>query len=572
MRDQDLVPIVEKLRSQHTDDEYVEVKACAQEISKAVWDTVSAFANTNGGLILLGIDEKDDFKPVRHFAIDKVLDQFVTGMGDGDPYGARIAQPPAYHPHRLTFEGSPVLAIEVEELGADKKPCFITGRGVVGGSYKRVDDKDVRLSPTEVYALTSYFTPSHADRRIVESATIADLSPEFVNGIIEHAKNSRALRGTKTREEKMSRLNIVNDAGGVSLAGLLVCGNYPQQYFPKLVIDVAVHPGIQKSDPASTTRFLDREICEGSIGEVIDTAYRAIVRNLRTYSIVKEAGRTDRLEIPEEVIREALANAVVHREYGEYFEGQAVSVDVYPDRIEIINPGGLWGGKTKENIGDGTSACRNASLMKLMSMLPLPGGDGVPVEGNGSGVPLMRSAMTSRALAEPEFDPRIDSFRLVLGRGGTEIAENQQWLTRAVTHDLGAHERAIAVMLHREGNATVADVRSQLGIDSDEIRSAFKALVSEGVLKWAGKDEVKLVTTPRWSREEWHKNILAILDPTEPMGIHDIATALGKRPESTRRYVRQLIDSGNVIATAPPSSTDRKYLLKHSTLPLFSES
>ena len=213
MRDQDLVPIVEKLRSQHTDDEYVEVKACAQEISKAVWDTVSAFANTNGGLILLGIDEKDDFKPVRHFAIDKVLDQFVTGMGDGDPYGARIAQPPAYHPHRLTFEGSPVLAIEVEELGADKKPCFITGRGVVGGSYKRVDDKDVRLSPTEVYALTSYFTPSHADRRIVESATIADLSPEFVNGIIEHAKNSRALRGTKTREEKMSRINIVNDAG-----------------------------------------------------------------------------------------------------------------------------------------------------------------------------------------------------------------------------------------------------------------------------------------------------------------------------------------------------------------------
>ena len=235
---------------------------------------------------------------------------------------------------------------------------------------------------------------------------------------------------------------------------------------------------------------------------------------------------------------------------------------VYTDRIEVTNPGGLWGGKTKENIGDGTSACRNATLMKLMSMLTLPGGGGVPVEGNGSGVPLMRSAMASRALAEPEFDPRIDSFKVVLGRGGTEIAENQQWLTRAVTHDLGAHEQAIAVMIRREGSATVADVRAQLGIDSDEIRDAFRSLADEGVLRWTGKDRVGLAGTPRWSREEWHRNILGVLSPSVPMGIHDIAAALGRRHDNVRKYLKQLVDSGDVIAAAPQSSTGRKYLLK----------
>ena len=237
-------------------------------------------------------------------------------------------------------------------------------------------------------------------------------------------------------------------------------------------------------------------------------------------------------------------------------------MDIYPDRIEIANPGGLWGGKTKENIGDGTSVCRNAVLMRLVSMMPLPGGEGMPVEGNGSGVPLMRSAMASRALAEPEFDPQIDRFRVVLGRGGTEIAENRRWLSHAFSRSLGAHERAIAVIVRREGRSTVSSIRSQLGIDSDEIRDAFQSLVDDGLLRWASKDEVVLSGTSRWSREEWHEGILAVLDANEPMSIRDIALALGKKPENARKYLRQLVDSGEVIATAPKSSTERKYLLR----------
>jgi ATP-dependent DNA helicase RecG len=165
-------------------------------------------------------------------------------------------------------------------------------------------------------------------------------------------------------------------------------------------------------------------------------------------------------------------------------------------------------------------------------------------------------------LAEPEFDPRIDSFKVVLGRGGVEIAENRRWLTRTVAHDLDAHERAIAVMIRREGSATVADVRARLGIDSDEIRGAFQSLVDEGVLRRIGRDEVGLARTSRWSREEWRRNILGVLSPSEPMDIHDIAAALGRRHDNVRKYLKQLVDNGDVIATAPQSSTGRKYLLK----------
>jgi ATP-dependent DNA helicase RecG len=561
MLEQDLIPIVNRLRAQRSDDEFVEVKASAKELPSKIWQSVSAFANTSGGLIILGLDEDDGFRPVKHFAIDKVLNQFITGMGDGDPNGARIAQPPSYHPHRYTFEGSPVIAIEVEELETDKKPCYVAGRGIVGGSYKRVDDHDVRLSPSEIYSLQNYLTPSRVDRKNVAAATVDDLMAELVDGLLERQRDSRALMGAQTRQAKMARLNIVDDSGGVRLAGLLTCGSYPQQFYPKLVIDVAAHPGVHKSDPASPMRFLDREICEGPVGEALDAAFRAVRRNLRTYSVVRGTGRYDELEIPDEVIREALANAVVHREYGEYFEGQAVSVDIYPDRLEVTSPGGLWGGKTKENIGDGISVCRNAALMRLMSLMPLPGNSGLPTEGNGSGIPLMKSAMASRALAEPEFVPGIDSFKVILNRGGAEIAENRQWLDRAVEHDLDRHERAVAAILRRTGSATVSLIRDRLGIDSDDIRKAFQGLVDDGVLKWTGTDEVELTRRPRWSREEWSAQILGVLNRERPMGIGEIADVLGRRPENVRQYLQELVKSGNVIATAPVSSTRVKYLL-----------
>lgn len=561
MLERDLNSIVARLRAQNTDDEYVEVKASSQQLSSDIWESVSAFANTEGGIVILGLDEGKGFKPVEKFEIDRVIDQFVDGMGNGNPHGARLKRSPSYRIHRLLFEGLPVAAIEIEELEADQKPCYIEGRGIVGGSYKRVDDKDIKLSPTEIYAFENFLAPSYADMRTVSAATADDLLASMIDDFIDREKSSKALRGAATREEKMARLNVLNEEGEVTLAGLLVFGNYPQQFLPKFVVDVAVHPGLQKSDPSSPVRFLDRVICEGPINEVMDDAYHAIAKNLRMYSIVKGAGRTDELEIPEGVLREALANAIVHREYGEYFEGEAIYVDIYPDRIEITNPGGLWGGKTLENIANGISACRNRALMRLMSKMRLPGGSGVPVEGNGSGVPLMKRAMTSRALEEPKFVSLIDHFKVILGRSGTEIVENRQWLSRVTSHDLDSHARAVAVIARRNGRASVTSIRDHLGIDSDEIREIFENLVSEGILKWTGDDEVEPVRQARWSKEEWIARIQSALDPREPKSIHEIADAIGRRPASMRSYLKILIDEGKVLATAPSSSKSRKYIL-----------
>lgn len=534
MRDQDLRAIVERLRTQRTDDEYAEAKTCATKLSNDVWESVSAFANTNGGVLLLGVNEKNGFKPAKGFAADRVINEFVEGMGDGNPQGARLSNPPTYHLHRLKLEKLPVVVVEIDELAADEKPCFIAGRGIVGGSYKRVDDKDIKLSANEVYALNHYLTPSHADRRVVDEATVDDLDMQLVDDYLAQKKDARALKGARSKRAKMERLNILDKQGNVRLAGLLVFGVYPQQYFPKYVVDVAVHPGVVKSDPTSPLRFLDREICEGTIGEVINGALYAISRNLRTESYIRGAGRIDQLEMPEEVIREALTNALVNREYSPGFEGEAVTVDVFADRIEVTNPGGLWGGKTRETLSDGVSACRNQTLMKLVSEVGpshgvgAPARAGVPVEGNGGGVPFMIKTMVERGLPEPRFEPGIDYFKVILLRSGaTRVSEMDGGDSRQVD----MYGRKVAMYGRKAAFPSDAAVTGRRPMQS------------------------------RWTRGEWESHILDALDAEAPRSVHEIADAIGRRVGATRGYVAQLVADGKVVATAPPTSKDRKYLL-----------
>ncbi len=93
-----------RLRRQGTDDATCEVKASETTLSKDIWDSVSAFANTEGGTILLGVREAEDFSPIPSFEIDKVLNQFVDGMGLANPSGTRVTNPPSFQPHRLALD------------------------------------------------------------------------------------------------------------------------------------------------------------------------------------------------------------------------------------------------------------------------------------------------------------------------------------------------------------------------------------------------------------------------------------------------------------------------------------
>lgn len=559
MKQTDLDDLVRRLRLHRSDDSAVEVKSSVRSLGSAVWESVSAFANTSGGILLLGLTESEGFTPAEGFDPRRIIDQFIDGIGDANPAGARLTHPPRYAVQRFSVDSAPVLAITIEENSPGSKPCYITARGPRSGGFKRVDDKDVRLSATEVYELENSMTSSDADRAVVPEADMADLAGDRVSDLLAAKRSRKALARVRNETEALTRLNVLDKQRHVRLAGLLVVGSYPQQFYPRLLVDVTVHPTLEKSAPGEQLRFLDRVQCEGPLADVVADAVTAVTRNLRTHSVVVSTGRRDEPEVPTTVIREAIANAVLHREYHEYFRGQPVTVDVYPDRIVIASPGGLWGGKTLDNLADGTSKCRNQTLLQLLQDVPLSSGDGATVEGQGGGIRLMINEMVAHSLATPTFMATADQVTVELRRHGAEVPEHRAWLSSITHRDLTAHEDAALLFAHSHGHVSVDTLRDRLRVDSDDARSILRRLSGEGLLRPDGPEDYVLSDgAPRFGTVAL--DVLNVLSSEQPLDIHRIAEATGKTPNALRPILRSLIADGRVRATAPPSSRHRRYL------------
>lgn len=550
--------VISRLRHQGRDDGQTEAKSSARSLPKDVWDSVSAFANTQGGQIILGLSEADGFTPVPHFDIDRVIDQLVDGLGKGGAPTPQVTPPPSFTLERVDFEGHPLLVITVAPLATGEGPCFVTAKGLERGSYRRIDDKNIRLSPQEIFELGNAFKPSRADRQAVPDSTLDDLDPDRTSALLHRKEGSRALRGITTEMDRLRRLNAVDATGQVTLAGLLVLGHFPQQHLPGLVVDVAVHPTRSKGEAPHQLRFQDRHTADGDLGEMVVSAVGAVVRNLRTLARVRGSSRTEEVEIPPEVLREAIANAVLHRSYEDQFLGQPVTVDIYPDRVEVINPGGLWGGTTVDNIGDGISRCRNQTLLQMLRDTPTGEGLGPVVEGQGGGVPFMRTQMTAHSLQAPEFTATPAQVKVTLRRHGLELVECRRWLDQVSERPLSEAEASVLVHLKVSGPEDVAGLRQALVMDSDDVRQILEGLAREDLVHRDHNDHWNLGSQPpRTVADE----ILTHLSTHEPRGIHELAERTGRSASALRKVLRQLVGDGRAVATAPPQSRNRRYLL-----------
>lgn len=566
-----LVQAIERLRAQHNDDADYEAKSCATTLSRSVWESVSAFANTDGGTLLLGVDENKNFTVPPQFDADKTINQFVDGMGDGSKDGAKVVSPPPYSIHRDTLDGAQMVSVQVHENDAAHKPCYVKSKSVSTGSYKRQDDKDILLSPTELFEMQNVYKPSEADRAPITDADRGDLDDATVAAIIDAHRDTKALRGAHSEMQQLERLNILDKKGHVRLAGVLIAGAYPQQFFPRLYVDVAVHPGINKSQDGEV-RFLDRVQCDGRLQEMVDDAVKAVLRNLRTYSLIEGTGRRDVPEIPTTVLREAIANAVVHREYDALFRNDPVNIDIYSNRVEISSPGGLWGGKTLQNLANGVSRCRNATLMQLLQKTPLIRGDndGSAVEGQGSGIQFMINRMKELSLAQPDFQPTFDRFRVILYRGGAELAMNQQWVRSHVGHDLPGRESSVLHTVRALGRTSVHDIRDRLGYDSDDIRAMLATLVEAGLIRQVSTDVYEPLETPTIANTgdvpmppaaalSSRQAIIDAIPTSGTISARDIAESTGKSLPTVRRILHELVDDGTITAIGKKQSRLRTY-------------
>ena len=569
--DRRTVDLVTLLRNRGRDMSTIEVKAAVGGIPRSLPETVSAFANTSGGTILLGLSEYDGFRPAEGFDADKVEAQIADIFRQR---GARETQGPV-HPvppvrvETAEVEGAFVVLVDVEELASELKPCFVSAQGMESGSYERIFDGDHRLGSHAVFLLSSNRTQPLRDVEPIPGSSIEDLDASQVRRYVERVRSTRPrLSDMASDEAELLRLvNALDGEGRLTLAGLLALGRYPQGYYPQLMLSLSVFPGATKDALADGTRMLDRATFEGPIPVMVADALQRISRNLATRRVASGALSLDQPEIPLDAVREALVNALAHRDYSSFAQSEQVRVELYSNRLEIISPGGIWGGRTERELLEGGSRSRNATLTRLLEDVPAGRSDEMVSENAGIGIRLMVGSMKRRGLPVPAFAARPTSFSAVLSRHGLLDPGTVQWLTDIGAARLDERSRAVLALVSTGRKIDDQTVRYQLDMDSFDALALLQALAREGWLS-EGRNR-RFLAGPRatgllpiegdWSARDHADPVMAAFEGAEELSIQDLVEVTGLPPSALRYRLRALVERGQLVPTAPPTSRNRRY-------------
>jgi ATP-dependent DNA helicase RecG len=204
---------------------------------------------------------------------------------------------------------------------------------------------------------------------------------------------------------------------------------------------------------------------------------------MRRRSIVTGLLRTDEWEYPEEVLREAIVNALVHRDYSEFARGMQVQIELYPDRLVIRNPGGLYGPVDVATLGTSTvSSSRNRVLLKILEDTSL--GDGHMVcENRGTGIARMRIALNEVGMEPPKFIDDIGVFQAEFPNHTLLDQDALDWLGALDGSSLTRAQMTALVQMRNGGQLTNNSFRSITGIqDSRAAHKELKELVERGLI------------------------------------------------------------------------------------------
>ena len=192
----------------------------------------------------------------------------------------------------------------------------------------------------------------------------------------------------------------------VTLSAAMIFSPYPQAYFPQLCITAIAVPGTEIGCLGGAgERFLDNQRIEGSIPEMLEEAISFVKRNMKNKTIInpKTGIREDRTDYPITAIREAVINALVHRDYSIHTEGMPIQIIMYEDRMEVKNPGGIYGRIKVDQLGKMQPDTRNPVLAFALETLHV-------TENRYSGIPTIRREMEKYNLKEPKFEDERGSF------------------------------------------------------------------------------------------------------------------------------------------------------------------
>ncbi len=465
------------MRKAGRDNQHYEVKSAKEGTPKSLAETFSAFSNGDGGTIILGLSEDKGFRPAPKFNAEAIYSDMLH-------YGDKLTPVVRPQVHILDFEGAKIVVLTITPLPILERPCYVTARGVYGGSYIRTGDGDRRLTEYEISRMLEQRVQPKHDIRVVEEASLTDLDSNALKLFINRQRFLTP-RGfvNASDEEILIQMRVLQktDSGlKPTLAGLLAFGKFPQEYFPRLSVTCTCY-ATPRNQPTLLigdfiqNRYLDTARLVGSIPNMVVDAVDFVRKNMRVGARVEGALRYEVPEYPLIAIREAIANALQHRDYSPQGCSSQVQLNMYSDCLEILNPGGLYGAlEVDELLNSGLSATRNEFLSQILEATAMPDNSFV-VENRGTALRTIRQAFAQARKGSVRFESNNTYFKIVFDR-----------LTQEATFGGKKHENireSILELFTLQGALSIREMQKATGYNPVTLRKYINALIKDGIIK-----------------------------------------------------------------------------------------
>lgn len=399
---EELKQLVSEIIQQKTEKQTIELKAAAMGCPTKLFSTLSSFSNQDeGGIIIFGIDKDNDYSLVGVYD-PQDLQKKVTEQ-------CRQMEPQVRALFTVCEIGNKItVSAEIPGVNISQRPVFYKGVGRIKGSFIRVGESDELMSEYEVYSYDAFRKRIHDDIRIVEGARFTLLDTKRLENYLDTVKHERKNLANNVTEDEILELMGVTVNREPSLAGIMSFSRYPQTFFPQLCITAMVLPGTEIGiSDNDNERFIDSMRITGSVPDMLEEAVDFVRRNSRTKTAIDSEGkRHDQKEYPIKAVREAVLNALVHRDYSIHTENVPIRIAMFRDRMEIINSGGLYGKITIDSLGKVRPETRNAVLANILELLHV-------TENRYSGIPTILNEFKAAHLPAPSFSVRRGEFKVI---------------------------------------------------------------------------------------------------------------------------------------------------------------
>lgn len=414
-----------------------------------IYKEVITFANTDGGVIYIGIDNKGNLVGVDN--IDETYTRLTNGIRDA------IA-PDVTMFVRYVLQDNKVIQIEVNE--GSFKPYYLKSKGMKpAGVYVRQGASSVQASPEQIRRMIKESDGDNfEERRCLEQELIFDA-----------AEAAFKCYGVEFAAEKYRALGITQNGVFTNLALLLS--------------DQCLHTTkIAVFKDELCTEFRDSKEFGGSVFKQFEDSVNYLALCNKTVSTIKGVVRTDTQDYPEEAIREALLNALVHRDYS--FSGSII-INVNDSKIEFISLGGLLPGLSTEDIRIGVSQPRNKKLAEVFHRLRL-------IESYGTGIRRI-SKLYENCPAQPVIEATANAFKFVLpnmNAGGT-VAESTPKMDIKNSTTITPQMKTVMDYLAKYGEMTDEDLQELLNIKKTRAYLLARQMSENGLIEIVGRGAAK---------------------------------------------------------------------------------